>query len=298
MKRLHPPGSERHQTRPSRVILGGTKYFKRDLTIVLAISALLTSLICAPGLAPAAEPEQEISWRSLSPGLEQTNFQLSGGTLLSPWVVAVRANLKHFRVQVIRAADFGWKRASVRSMCRASNASACINSNFFDEQGKPLGLVLSRGILHQKTHNGGGTLTGILYVANDRVGIAHRSSFSPEGVVEATQAGPRLISEGAPVVGLKSPGSGTNLSIACVDSEQRVILIRVAFTMFGGSPADIQRTLLRPEIACVEALNFDGGGSSQMYISGANPEHVDALQEEDLPGRDEIPVALALVPIK
>jgi hypothetical protein len=265
---------------------------------LLRASLAAVVFFCAAPAAHAADPEQEIVWQSLSPGLEQSHFQLSSGTLLSPWVVAVRADLRHFRPQVIRAADFGWKRASVKALCKASNASVCINSNFFDEQGKPLGLVLSRGILHQKTHNGGGTLTGILYVASDRVGIAHRSSFNPDGVVEATQAGPRLISEGAPVVGLKTPSSGTNLSIACVDREQRVILVRVAFTMFGGSPTDIQRALLRPEIACVEALNFDGGGSSQMYISGTIPGHVGAVREEDFPGRDEVPVALALAPLK
>jgi hypothetical protein len=294
MKRLHPFGSERPHIRPSKISLEGVESFRGLLRASLAAVVFF----CAAPAAHAADPEQEIVWQSLSPGLEQSHFQLSSGTLLSPWVVAVRADLRHFRPQVIRAADFGWKRASVKALCKASNASVCINSNFFDEQGKPLGLVLSRGILHQKTHNGGGTLTGILYVASDRVGIAHRSSFNPDGVVEATQAGPRLISEGAPVVGLKTPSSGTNLSIACVDREQRVILVRVAFTMFGGSPTDIQRALLRPEIACVEALNFDGGGSSQMYISGTIPGHVGAVREEDFPGRDEVPVALALAPLK
>jgi len=259
---------------------------------------VIACIFALPFRSLAAEPEPDIAWQALSPGLEQSHFQLSPGALLSPSVVAIRADLKHFKVQVIRAADFGWKRASVKELCKASSASACINSNFFDEQGKPLGLVVSRGILHQKTHNGGGTLTGILYVTHDRVGVAHRSSFNPEGVLEAAQAGPRLISEGAPVVGLKSPSTGTNLSIACVDREQRVILIRVAFTMFGGSPSDIQRTLLRPELGCVEALNFDGGGSSQMYISGSIPGHIGAVREEDFPGRDEVPVALALIPVK
>ncbi len=288
MTRLYPSGSERHHMRLTRV----------RKALVYGLIAVTTGLQYNPPSALAAEPAPEISWRALSTGLEETHFQLSTGTLLSPSVVAVRADLKHFKVQVIRAADFGWKRASVKALCKASNSSVCINSNFFDEQGKPLGLVLSRGILHQKTHNGGGTLTGILFVTHNRVGIAHRSSFSSEGVLEATQAGPRLISEGAPVVGLKSPGTGTNLSIACVDQDQRVLLIRVAFTMFGGTPSDIQRTLLRPEIGCVEALNFDGGGSSQMYISGPAPEQSSAVREEDFPGRDEVPVSLALMPIK
>lgn len=242
--------------------------------------------------------ELPISWEQLSPGLEEARFQLPGSSILRPSFVMIRASQERFRLQVIRAAEYGWKRATVRTLCKASGASVCINSNFFDEQGKPLGLVISRGILHQKTHNGGGTLTGILYVTENRVGISHRSGFSAQGVLEATQAGPRLISEGAPVVGLKSSSSTSNLSLICLDKEQRLIIMRVALAMFGGSLQEIQQTLLRPEIGCHEALNFDGGGSSQLFVSGDIPGHVGAVREEDFPGRDEIPVAVGLFPIK
>lgn len=235
-----------------------------------------------------------ISWENLSPGLEEARFQMPGASILSPSFVIVRAAPQHFILRVIRAAEFGWKRSTVRSLCRASGASVCLNSNFFDEQGKPLGLIISRGILHQKTHNGGGTLTGVLYATADRVGISHRSSFSPQGVLEATQAGPRLISEGAPVVGLKSSSSASSLSIVCLDSERRVLFIRVSLAMFGGSLDEIQKTLLLPELGCREALNFDGGGSSQLFISGDIPGHDGATREEDFPGRDEIPVAIGL----
>jgi hypothetical protein len=55
---------------------------------------------------------------------------------------------------------------------------------------------------------------------------------------------------------------------------------------------------MRPEIGCQEALNFDGGGSSQLFVSGNIPGHEGAVREEDFPGRDEVPVALGLFPIK
>jgi exopolysaccharide biosynthesis protein len=262
-------------------------------------------LIVAPFLLAGLYPNQfagaddlNITWEHLSPGLEEARFQLPGNSILTPSFVVIRASPQHFRVQVIRAAEYGSRRSTVRSLCKSSGASVCINSNFFDEQGKPLGLVISRGILHQKIHNGGGTLTGILYVTADHVGVAQRSGFSSQGVLEATQAGPRLISEGAPVVGLKNSSSTSNLSLICIDKESRILLVRVALAMFGGSLQEIQQTLLRPEIGCHEALNFDGGGSSQLFISGDIPGHAGAVREEDFPGRDEVPVALGLFSIK
>jgi exopolysaccharide biosynthesis protein len=206
----------------------------------------------------------------------------------------VRAAPNQFALRVIRAVEYGWKKASMKSMCKAAGASVCINSNFFDEQGKPLGVVISRGIQHQKTHNGGGTLTGVIFATSNKVTITHRSQFNPEKVIEAAQAGPRLISEGAPVVGVKDSSNPTNLSIACIDREARMLLIRVSLAMFGSSLREIQNLLLRPELGCFEALNFDGGGSSQMYISGDIPGHQGATREEDFPGRDEVPVALGL----
>jgi exopolysaccharide biosynthesis protein len=197
-------------------------------------------------------------------------------------------------MRVIRATEHGSKKASVKQMCRSSGASVCINSNFFDEQGKPLGVVISRGIQHQKVHQGGGTLTGVLFATADKIGVAHRSSFNAEKVIEATQAGPRLISEGAPVVGVKDSSNPTNLSIACIDRDSRLILLRVSLAMFSSSLKELQSVLLRPELGCWEALNFDGGGSSQMYISGQIPGHQGATREEDFPGRDDVPVAVGL----
>lgn len=266
-------------------------WLQRAMAVWLSQFVVTRSSLCQTTPTPA---EALLSWERLADGLEETHFQLRSSALLSSSIVAVRANPNRYSMRVIRAAEFGMKRASAKELCKASGASVCINSNFFDEQGKPLGVVISRGIQHQKTHNGGGTLTGVIFATAEKISITHRGNFSAEKVIEASQAGPRLISEGAPVVGVKDSSNPTNLSIACIDRNDNIILLRVSLAMFGGSLREIQTLLLRPELGCVEALNFDGGGSSQMYISGGIAGHQGATREEDLPGRDEVPVAVGL----
>jgi len=265
------------------------------------VMLLRATLLCAALLITASSARTEepsILWHPLGADIEQADSRLNPDSVFSSSIVMVRSSLSRFRLQVIRASDFGWKRATVRAMCRAAGAIACVNSNFFDEQGKALGLVMSRGIIHQKLHRGGGTLTGVFFVTPKSIGIAHRDQFSYDGVVEATQSGPRLISQSAIVPGLKESSFRTNLSGICLDTNGRVILYRVTSGVFGSSLPLLQRLLLSPAIQCVEALNFDGGGSSQFYIAAGIPGHTGATREEDFPGSDDVPVALGLVPLQ
>jgi hypothetical protein len=268
------------------------------LTLLLVATLVVRGVDVSRAVAQTSElpptPAPAIVWEQLAEGLEASHFQVSSSSLLASSAVAVRASSSHYAPRTIRASEYGWKKATSQMLCKASGATACINSNFFDEQGKPLGVVISRGIQHQKVHNGGGTLTGVFFVTSETIGVVHRSLFSAEKVLEAAQAGPRLISDGAPVIGVKDSASATNISLVCIDREKRVVLMRVSLAMFGGSLRELQTVLLRPELGCVEALNFDGGGSSQLSISGGVSGHEGATREEFLPGRDEVPVVLGL----
>jgi exopolysaccharide biosynthesis protein len=258
----------------------------------------LTVATWASAVSALAQPLPEsVLWEKLSSGLEQTNFRINGDSIISSSIALVRSDMQSHRIATIRASEFGWKHATVQALCKASGAVACINANFFDEQGKPLGLIISRGIIHQKIHKGGGLLTGILFVTPKSVGVAFRDTFSTEGVVEAVQAGPRLVSRGAIVEGLKESARSSNLSGICIDAQQRVSIFRVTSGVFGGSLHQLQNVLTDPQIGCVEALNFDGGGSSSMYISGEIQGHAGAVREENFPGTDEVPVAIGLFPL-
>jgi exopolysaccharide biosynthesis protein len=187
------------------------------------------------------------------------------------------------------------RRAAAKRLCRYIGAAACINANFFDEQGRPLGVVMSRGVIYQNIHRGGDTLTAVLTVSPDGPRIFHRSNFAPRGVTEAVQAGPRLIASGSKVPGLRESLFGTNLSAACIDREKRFLFIRISSGLFGASLDAIQELLTQPPFSCYDAINFDGGGSSQLYISADLPGGFQAQQEMSLPGEDDVPVVLALV---
>jgi uncharacterized protein YigE (DUF2233 family) len=264
---------------------------RRGLFTVVVVASTRPTVVAAQ---PIPEP---LTWEKLGSGLEQTNFKINGDSIISSSIAIVRSDMQSHRIATIRASEFGWKHATVQALCKAAGAVACINANFFDEQGKPLGLVISRGIIHQRLHKGGGLLTGVLFVTPKSVGVAYRDAFSTEGVVEAVQAGPRLVSKGAIVEGLKESSRSSNLSGICIDKQRRVSIFRVTSGVFGGSLHQLQSVLTQPQIGCVEALNFDGGGSSSMYISGEIQGHAGAVREENFPGTDEVPVAIGLSPL-
>ncbi len=263
----------------------------------LLISAVSCVAMLCPFLSHAEVSVEQVTWDKLGADLEQANFRINASAIISSSIAIVRSDMKAHRIGVIRASEFGWKSATVQALCKASGATACINANFFDEQGKPLGLVMSRGIIHNRIHKGGGLLTGILYASAKQVGVAHRETFNPAGVVEAVQAGPRLVSDGKVVEGLKESSRASNLSGICVDSERRVSIFRVTTGVFGCSLLQLQSLLASPALGCVEALNFDGGGSSGMYIAGEIAGHAGAVREENFPGSDEVPIAVGLFPL-
>lgn len=266
--------------------------YVRGLRSSLAAFALFCVELATPtATAFAQKVPTAVPWQEIGPGLETARFNFNVGAVFSSSIVLVRAQLQSYRVQVIRAAEFGWKRAPVRSLCRLSGAQVCINSNFFDEQGKPLGVVINRGILHSKPHRGGGTLTAVLYATPKEVRIVHRDNFSTHGVVEATQAGPRLLADGRPVEGIKTSILSSNLSGSCIDRTGRLLVYRVASGMFGCTALQLQELLTHPEIDCMDAINFDGGGSSQLFISTQESR---PPQEENYQGEDDIPVAIGL----
>lgn len=265
----------------------------RRCSVLLGIALLLA--FPSFRLAHAQTLPGSITWEKLSTDLERTKFSFNVGALFTSSIILTRSTMTEFHLRTIRASEFGWKRASVKALCKAAGASVCINANFFDEQGKALGLVISRGIIHQRMHRGGGVLTGVLLSTSKQVRITARDTFTPAQAVEAVQSGPRLVSDGEPVRGLHDASLSSNLSGACLDREQRLLLYRVTSGVFGCTIRQLQNVLMNPLLGCVEAINLDGGGSSQLYIAG-NETADGGPQEEFLPGEDDVPVAIGLFP--
>ena len=258
-----------------------------NLTIVCAFTISL-----ALSSSTVRADSQTVSWHIISDNLSVARMEMNRGLFFSSELTLIRVGLQGYRIGVIRATDFGLTRASARTLCKKAKAVACINANFFDENGKPLGLIVTRGLTLQGLHRGGKTLTGVFQISRQLPSIVNRTDFSAAAVVEAVQAGPRLISGGVPVVGLREDTSSNRRSGVCIDREQRVILYLLNTGFFGTSLKHLRDALISSMIGCEDALNLDGGGSAQLYIE---PSHVQTGQAPiDLEGTDDVPLVLGV----
>lgn len=256
----------------------------------LLTSCIFFQLYFLP-LASANDAE----WQKIGTGLEISRVRLDPGAFLSPELLMVKIDLDQYRIATVRGIDFGSHEKDVRSLSKASKALVGINANFFDEKGKALGLVVSHGITHQRIHSGGKTLTGIFQVTRKGAAIVSRNFFKYDNVLEAIQAGPRLVDAGRPVAGQRSSHISSRRSGICVQSPTTIVLY-ISSGFIGISIADVQQILLRPGVDCKQALNLDGGGSAQLYVSEQVPGAIPDLQEIIIHGSDDVPVILGVFP--
>ena len=236
----------------------------------------------------------EVRWQMLAPDLEMTQSLISTTTIFNSEILAFRTSLTKFQLGVVESRAFGTLRGTAKTLALASKAPLIINANFFDEQGMPLGLVISRGIPSSSIHYGGQTLTGILSVSHLGVAISHRSDRIPSSSSEAIQSGPRLILNGKITENVNSEDRSRR-SAVCLDKKQRLIIL-VSSGLVGVTLHELQLKLKEPDFDCQDALNLDGGGSSQLYVN--TKILTDHAEDEEIfiAGRDPIPVALGLFP--
>lgn len=255
---------------------------------MLRLQILLIIAIVSLTLPNALLAEAEPPCTTQKDGLTTCTLSSISGLFSAP-TIALKAPLTEYRVGVVRAQDLGSPRTSVRSMAISSKATACINANFFDTRGSPLGLVISNGRTYQKMHKIGGVLTGIFSISRSGPEITHRDLFVGKDAVEATQSGPRLIEKGILTAGLKEGASYSRRSAVCLDAQNNIIFATSGGGIRGTPLNDFALLLKSAPLMCVDALNLDGGGSAQLYINSPKDEEPIFVQ-----GNDEVPVGLCI----
>ena len=233
-------------------------------------------------------------WERVTDDLEISEATSNTGRFFRGSLALVRTSLRRFALRVVTASSFKGQKATVKDLCTKSNAVLCINANFFDTEGKPLGLIVNRGILKQPLHRGGNVLTGALVLTRNKLSIISRGEFNPENAIEAIQAGPRLLSGGAPISNIRDIKTPTRRSGVCIDQNQRVVFYATSSALAGLSIEEVQEILLRPSIGCIDALNLDGGGSAQMFLNVKKDMTPSATTQIHIVGEDEVPVVLSL----
>lgn len=140
-----------------------------------------------------------------------------------------------------------------------------LNANFFDEQFRPLGVIVNNGKLVNPLHPV--SWQSVFYVDRDRVPhivpVREWGRVS-ERATAAAQCGPRLVVDGEEnQVARAEP---TWRSGVCIDPEKRVIF----FATPPETELDVHETraLAATAMGCRDAMLFDGGPSVQMFLRG------------------------------
>jgi uncharacterized protein YigE (DUF2233 family) len=185
-------------------------------------------------------------WKSLAPGLD---YESRPDTA----VHAFRIDPAKFRIGLIAASDYSDKALTAEDYRSRSGALVVVNGGFFDEAFRALGLFHRDGKTQSPLRN---AAWGVFSMGVDGAKIQHRNNWTAKGVDVALQVGPRLVVDGA-VQRFKEAAPDRRSAVGVTPDGW--IIIAVA-----------DRPLGLPEWAeflkkdCPNALNLDGGGSTQI----------------------------------
>lgn len=202
-------------------------------------------------------------WREVAPGIDYLDV---GSIALSPWshIHAFRISLKSNRFSLVTARDLEEDYASVDEYAQFSQALIAINGGFFDNDFQPLGLRIrnSKKISALKQIS----WWGVFYIKNGHAYLSPARQFNyAKNIDFAVQSGPRLLVNGR-IPPLKA-GRDERTALG-ITPDGRVIIIVTEHNAL--STTELAQLMKAPPLNCLNALNLDGGNSSQLYAKLPN----------------------------
>lgn len=198
------------------------------------------------------------NWQALAPGIEYQDLE---GSYLSPWshIYAFRIDLNANKLALVMAKDLSLKYASVDEYALHSKALISINGGFFDENFMPLGLRINNK--RQESPLKQISWWGIFSIKNNKASISTIHQFKRDGQIDfAVQSGPRLLINGQ-IPPLK-PGRAERSALG-ITKEGKVIIVVTDNEAL--STTELAQKMKAAPLNCVNALNLDGGSSSQLH---------------------------------
>jgi uncharacterized protein YigE (DUF2233 family) len=228
-----------------------------------------------------------VAWRELAPGFVRGELDLRRAP--NPQVVSVvvtRIDPGRWALRVL--AGDGFPAMGVGDLARAGKAPFAVNGPFFSADG-PLGLVVVDG---QKRHRASSAWSSHFVV--EEPGAVRISFTPPRGSVDqAFQGFPAIMQSGSAFRYMRWGGRGFDVwavdrrTAACVDRDGWVDFL-VTRTITNGL-AFHELTTLLGGLGCVDAMGFDGGTSTGMFVD------VGGVRDE-IANLKPVPVALGAYP--
>lgn len=217
----------------------------------LCIFLLMLFLSCT------AKTTHALSWQKIAPGIFYTDLKTEQP---NPWghVHTFRVNLQSNKMGVVLAPQLTKRYATAQEFLRFTQSLIAINGGFFDPRYQPLGLRISEHKqLNPIKHI---TWWGIFYVTDKTAHIKSAKRFTPSPNIEfAVQSGPRLLVKGR-LSSLK-PGVAERTALGISRDGDVIIIVTENAPMTLSALAKLMHS---PLVACNDALNLDGGSSTQL----------------------------------
>lgn len=211
-------------------------------------------------LSPNTTAKANRGWQQLKEGIA---YQDLGERLLKPWahIHAFRIDPEKNQLALITASTLSQKNASVSAYAHFSKALLAINGGFFDREYRPLGLRISNK--EQKNPLKRISWWGIFYIKKNKPHINSIYHFYRDNNIDfAIQSGPRLIISNK-IPSLK-PGIAERTALGITKDKKIIILVTDNASM---STTELAELMKAPPLSCTDALNLDGGNSTQLYAS-------------------------------
>jgi uncharacterized protein YigE (DUF2233 family) len=249
--------------------------------LVAIVLNLLVSLpfIAQPGASPYRKdfekekngPHGECSsgWKHIESGLDYRAIHCLGGDELDVHVVRVDMD----KWQVNTALE---ERSSARTIARDHDSPFAINANFFDRPQNALGAIVRSGTIVQNARNS--SWQSIFLIDEDgepHIVLPSKWKSWSDRAFMAVQAGPRLVIDGH--TNKVSKSYSAERAGVCITKHGELLFFATPrgrkFDMY-----EIGRVTRRGEddggLNCRDAMLFDGGHSTQVYLDG-DDKHVD-----------------------
>ncbi len=220
------------------------------------------------------------SWQPIVPGIEYLDLRYKS---LSQWshVHAFRVNLQAMQFSIVMAKELPQHYASAQAYRKFSHALIALNGGFFNPNKSPLGLRISE----HRVLNPLKPISwwGVFFIKNQHAAITTPYEFRTQKNIDfAIQSGPRLVVDGK-IPALRA--GYANRSVLGIDPRGRVIVVVTENLPI--TTTDLAQILKAPPLNCVDALNLDGGSSSQVYAKIDN-------FKLDLPGFTQVSDAIVI----
>lgn len=205
---------------------------------------------------------EQIIWQSLKPGLEYASIPV-GENHLKGKLHAFKINLNKYQLHLATASAINRNAATAETLGKKHNALVAINGGFFSPDRQLLGLRVNNGDMINPVRSI--SWWSVFYIKNNKAHIARAKSYQHSNNISfAVQAGPRLVINGR-IPSLK-PGLDERSAI-CINRTGQVIIAATENTPI--STQTLAQVLDTSEksggLGCYNALNLDGGSSSQLY---------------------------------